>query len=130
MNSEAISKCDKCGTEVSTTLLSCPKCHRLLHASKLQELLADAEAKGKAGDLSAQLMLMREALSLLPANSKQSQILGQRIDALSQTLDAVPKEENSSKDATSNWKKLGILGSIGLFFWKFKKMTAISPMTC
>ncbi|MEM7184751.1 MAG: site-2 protease family protein [Spirochaetota bacterium] len=120
MNSETISKCDKCGTEVSSTLLSCPQCHRLLHASTIQELLANAEVKGKEGDLSKQLMLMREALTFLPANSKQNQILGQRIEILSQKTDTTPKEENSNKDTTANWKKLGVLGSVGLFFWKFK----------
>ena len=47
--------CPSCGGEVAPGLLSCPSCHRLVHADRLKELAEAAESSERAGEVSAAL---------------------------------------------------------------------------
>lgn len=84
-------RCPTCGTEVAPRLLSCPSCQRLVHADRLKQIAADAEAASRAGDLSGALGLWNEALALLPAHSRQSEIIAAKVSDLGKAIDAAPR---------------------------------------
>ena len=63
--------CTECGTELSESMLLCPRCHRLIHAVELARLASDAgEALERGGRADARDS-WRKALSLLPPGSQQ-----------------------------------------------------------
>ena len=40
--------CEACGTEIAPGLLTCPNCHRLVHAEQLKQIAEEAERAGEA----------------------------------------------------------------------------------
>ncbi len=108
--------CVGCGTEIAATLLSCPACHRLVHAVTLKELAARAESAAARDDAPAALAAWRESLELLPAASRQRTAVEQKIAALTSITPAAPSELPSS----GRWKWLATFGPAGLLIWKFK----------
>jgi Zn-dependent protease len=78
-----LSACAGCGTELAPALVACPHCGRLVHAARLKELAAQAEAYVAARDPGAALGAWREALGLLPPESRQHAVLMARIRELS-----------------------------------------------
>lgn len=109
--------CPECGTGIAPALKSCPSCRRLVHADELKQLAAEAEEASRAGDGSAALARWREALDLLPPDSRQYQVIWEKVTGLSRQVSEVPATERSSK----GWLKAGSgLGVAGLFLWKFK----------
>jgi Zn-dependent protease len=111
--------CAGCGTHVSASLLSCPSCHRLVHADTLKDLAARAEAAAAAGETQQALESWRASLDLLPAGAKQSAAVSRKIAALSSTLEsssATPTPVPSS----GAWRWLAALGPVGILVWKFK----------
>lgn len=107
--------CAGCGTHVSASLRSCPTCHRLVHAAALKDLAARADAAAAAGETQQALEAWRASLDLLPADSKQSAAVSQKIAALS-TSTAKPAPLPTS----GRWRWLAALGPAGLLVWKFK----------
>lgn len=81
--------CARCETELATTLLSCPACHKLVHSDQLKQLAADAESAEQAGNSAAALENWRAALALLPPDSEQYKTIGRRIDSLTERTGAV-----------------------------------------
>jgi Zn-dependent protease len=106
-----------CGTEVSTSLLVCPSCRRLVHAEALKELASRAEAARAQGDSGAALALWRSSLGLLPPNSRQFAAVAERVAALSRDADARVRDAGPG---SGRWKWLAALGPAGLLAWKFK----------
>ena len=53
--------CGACGSELAPTLLSCPRCGRLVHAEELKRLARDAEAAAQAGQVVEALATWRRA---------------------------------------------------------------------
>lgn len=84
----AAARCSVCDTELASDALSCPACRRLVHADGLRRLAAEAEAAVAAGDLVKALRAWREALELLPRDSRQSAIIKEKVEALSRQLDS------------------------------------------
>ena len=84
----SVQVCPSCGGEVAPNLLNCPSCHRLVHADRLKELAESAESSERAGDVSAALGAWREAITLLPPESRQYAVLAGRIAALSRQVEA------------------------------------------
>jgi Zn-dependent protease len=75
--------CAGCGTEVAAARLSCPVCHALVHAEELKRLASEAaaaEREERAGDA---LAAWRQALGLLPPESRQAVTVAGRVEALS-----------------------------------------------
>lgn len=110
-------RCGGCGWEVAPDFLSCPSCRRLVHAERLKALSAEAEraeGDGRAGDA---LRLWREALALLPADSRQHAAVGGRIDLLGPR--AGP-EAAPAPARRGSWAAVAGLGAAALFVWKFK----------
>ena len=113
---EAAGTCAGCGTSLSSTLLVCPGCHRLIHAERLKELAAAATAASARGDVTAALAAWRTSLELLPSNTRQYASIGARVAELSETADA----ERVQTPPSGKWKWLAALGPVGLLLWKFK----------
>jgi Zn-dependent protease len=123
--------CVSCRTEVAPGLLTCPGCHRLVHAERLKDLAAKADHARGAGDVRSALVAWREALELLPQGSRQYDVVSERISELGRAVDqapapAAPTEEAAAfapDDHAGGWhRKAGWagLGTAGLFLWKFK----------
>jgi Zn-dependent protease len=124
--------CGSCGAELAPGLLSCPVCHRLVHAEQLKGLAQAAERAEQDGDLSTAMARWREALSLLPVETRQHAIIIERIARLGLEVEAHPNpkagtpgsEENADDpQAPQHWSRgaaSGVIGTIALAFWKFK----------
>jgi Zn-dependent protease len=129
--------CPSCGGEVATNLLSCPSCHRLVHADRLKELAGSAEAAEGAGDPSTALGTWRDALALLPPESRQHAVITDRIARLGRQVEAGPSAKTrfprgsalkpqarpGVPPTSSRWSGgviSGIIGSVVLAVWKFK----------
>ncbi len=112
--------CPDCGTVVAPGFLACPTCRRLTHGAELKSLAAEAERASNEGDLSAALAAWREALSLLPADSRQHQTVQKRLEELSRKVEAGP-QPTRKKDAGGAKGAAG-LGALGLLLWKLKTL--------
>lgn len=119
-------RCPGCGTELAGGLLSCPSCHRLLHADRLKELAAAARAATDAGDTGSALEHWRAALELLPPGSTQHRQVLATVNTLSEQLDkeGVRRPPAKSGGAAKGQKAAGAAGAgltgAALLFWKFK----------
>jgi len=112
------SRCPDCGAELGAGLNACLSCGRLLHAGALKKLAAEAEAAEQRGDLSAALAAWRNALDLLPPDSRQHDVLLQRVRALSSQV-----EDDGGASRPSGWKKGAAgLSGIALVLFKFKTL--------
>jgi Zn-dependent protease len=128
--------CPVCKAEIAPGLLSCPVCHRLVYADRLKELAQAAEKAEDEGEPSSALACWREALSLLPSQTRQFAVIVERIAKLGQQVDSVPseaaarapsstRESSTAANAPSHtgWSKgaaTGALGTLALAVWKFK----------
>jgi Zn-dependent protease len=81
-----VTTCERCGTELAPTLLSCPSCHALVHAERLKELASEAEAAERTGEVPVAIEKWRIALELLPAGSSQVTAINARVRDLSRRL--------------------------------------------
>ncbi|HEY0158582.1 MAG TPA: site-2 protease family protein [Thermoanaerobaculia bacterium] len=113
------SRCSSCATELAPALLVCPACHALVHRGRLSELAREADT---ASDPAQKIAYWREALSLLPAGSRQFTAVAERIDGLTAEMEGKTLAElRQGPAAGTNWAKiLGPLGVAGLLIWKLK----------
>ena len=111
--------CPGCGTEYAATALSCPHCHRLVHAEELKALGAQAEAARRGTDTMGERQAWRLAIGLLPADSRQRQTIEKRLAELD-AEPAPPIEERPS------WAKGGgAIGALALVAWKAKSLVLL-----
>lgn len=111
--------CTGCGTQLAARLLTCPGCHRLVHADRLKQL---ADEAGRAGHPTDALVAWRAALELLPPGSRQYQVVNDRIADLGRQVDALPASARRSPTAAgadpnagARWGGLaGGLGTLAL----------------
>ena len=108
-------------------MLSCPACHRLVYADHLKKISQDAQEKEAANDIMGALSDWREALTLLPLDSKQYATIHSRIEEFSHRIDSDPnhrstisQDSSSSSSGKNMGKSMAGIGAAGLFFWKFK----------
>jgi Zn-dependent protease len=113
------SSCEDCGTEISTNVLVCPRCHRFAHARMLAALRDTAKDAAARGDRSAELDAWHSAMRLVPATSRQHAAITAKIDALEAQAAAFP-EAPSGPPTTGRWKWLSGLGALGAVIWKLK----------
>ncbi len=111
-----MTNCSDCGATVPPQMLACPNCRRLVHADELKQIAQAAEQLESTGDRGGALMQWRQALTLLPPEARQHQVIGERIARLSaQVAEAPPTPP------PPNWtKRLGPFGVVAIFLWKFK----------
>jgi Zn-dependent protease len=114
-------RCPTCGSEVAPALLSCPGCHRLVHAEALRALADEAERATSADSLAEALTAWRRALELLPPGSRQHGVIEEKVRELSRRTEAAPLSASSRPVAGTAWARwLTPLGAAGLLLWKFK----------
>jgi Zn-dependent protease len=99
--------CAGCGTELGSSVLVCPSCHRLVHAERLKELAAEAGRADDAGDLTGALTAWRSALELLPAGTRQQAIIAQRVADLGRRVDAGGGNSAGARPVTAKGGKTG-----------------------
>ena len=128
-------RCPACGTEVAPGLLNCPACRRLAHAEELKRLAATAEAAHAAGDVTGALQAWREALDLLPPDSRQHEAVRAKAQELSGILEKSGGASAVASGAASGaaggakrggWKAPAGLAGIGLLIWKIKWLALIA----
>ena len=112
-------RCPRCGTEVAAALLTCPACGWLRFSNELKRLAAEAEEHQHGGRFTEALAAWRAAMDLLPPNSRQYEAVAARIAELGRQGPA--KGEQPRPPWT---KRVGVLGVIALFLWKFKIVIA------
>ncbi len=106
--------CSGCGLELAEGALHCGGCQRLVHAGRLEELAAAAGAAVKGKQFGAALEAWREALSLLPSQTRQHQAVMAKIAELETSHHA------AEQDRRGVLKWVAALGPVGLLAWKFK----------
>jgi Zn-dependent protease len=107
-------RCRDCGTELAADAIVCPACSSIVHAARLVELQQRATSLEAAGGVTDARDAWREALALLPPDSRQHQVIRGRVDALTKQITggaATPVGDGLSK--TSKWKS-GLAGIGGL----------------
>ncbi|HOB72963.1 MAG TPA: site-2 protease family protein [Phycisphaerae bacterium] len=121
-----------CGTQIASGLLSCPACQRLVYAEELKRLAARAQTAEQEGDTSGALREWRQALDLLPRDSRQYGVIQAKVEKLSRLVEAgVPPlpSKSGTRPAPSGdkkhsaWKGAGAVGVV-LLLWKFKWLVA------
>ncbi|MDQ6633353.1 MAG: site-2 protease family protein [Gemmatimonadota bacterium] len=117
--------CARCGSQLAPRLLVCPACHTLVHAERLKQLAADAQAAETAGDVTKALERWREAISLLPPDSPQYPIISARIATLGKNTPSIEQTRQKEKEAKvrsrfGNGKVGSVLGAIAVVLLKAK----------
>ena len=114
--------CHSCGAELLPGARVCLRCHTLVYADQLKALSAQA---GASEDPTEQLRLWREVLDLLPAGTRQADVVRERVLALVDRVD-----EGQAPDGTSGLGRLagagGMLGSAALLLWKGKALILLA----
>lgn len=70
--------------------MSCPVCHALVHAEELKRLAGEAEAAEREERPVEALTAWRQALGLLPPDSRQAAAVAGRLEALSRRIESDP----------------------------------------
>jgi Zn-dependent protease len=97
-------------------MLACPACHALVHGAQLKELSAAAEAAERDQRASDALNLWQQALTLLPAGSRQHTVVNGRVSALLRAEAA--SESGATRSAPGRqkglWATLAVVASFML----------------
>ena len=109
-----MTQCRECGTEVGPRLLACPSCRALLHADRVQELIAEARAQESPAEAGR---AYREALLLLPPGSRQHAWVTARIEESAQPG---PLTGGASRSSAAMPAKLAALGAVGFLIFKLQ----------
>jgi len=119
----AIEICPQCATQLAPTMLACPQCGRLTHSDELNRLAQSAREAAERGDISAALADWRNALVLLPADSKQYQVISAKITGLGDKLPLSAVPTTAPADGkTAAARAAASMGVLGLAVWKFKAL--------
>ncbi len=105
------SACPDCGTEIAPFRLSCPVCHRLVHAVTLKALAERAAAAEGAQNVAGALAAWREALPLLPPTAVQYSQVATRIDDLSRRVVSATAPQASGPGTGAG--RRGVLATVG-----------------
>jgi Zn-dependent protease len=127
LNQQSADACSACGCELAPKALTCPQCHRLVHGERLRQLSTEAEQAASSGETVRALTLWREALELLPPQSRQYKLIADKCAELSRH---VPASDETPRGAAprgfTGWGKAGAAaGSLALLIWKFKFVFAL-----
>jgi Zn-dependent protease len=116
--------CASCGTEIGPSRLSCPACRALVHAGELKRLSGEATTAEGESRLVAALQAWRQALALLPADSRQAGAVAAKVEELGKRVQTDPEAardlEPERRTWASAWKSGGVLGVLLLLLSKGK----------
>jgi Zn-dependent protease len=115
----APSACAECYAPLPAAALSCPFCHRLVHAAALSQLAEEAR-QAELSDPHTALAKWRAALALLPPDTRQYQSIQEKVAALSLLAPDGVAARPMKSPAPAWVKRLGPLAPAGLLAWKFK----------
>lgn len=110
--------CPDCGTTIPERSLACPSCAALVHKVRLGEIAREAAVAPSPSDA---LALWREALDLLPPESRQYAQVEERMAGLSRAVDAPVAP---ARPDFARWG--GGIGAVLLVLWKFKTILLLS----
>jgi Zn-dependent protease len=118
-----IQTCPQCRTQLAPTMKACPVCARLVHADELASLASNAREATDRGDLTSAMAAWREALDLLPAASKQYQVISNKITELGMQVpaSAIP-QSTTAKSKNPFLRALAGFGAIAALLWKMKAL--------
>jgi Zn-dependent protease len=123
MSDAAIANCPQCGTQFGSGMTVCPGCGRLVHSDRLNTLAQAAREATANGDISLALANWREALALLPANSRQYEAIAAKIAQLGQDVSAGVVAVRPSPNSTRPAMRIATgAGAVGLMLWKLKAL--------
>ena len=94
-------------------MLACPACHALVHGAQLKELSAAADTAEREQRSSDALVLWQQALTLLPAGSRQHAAVSERVSAL---LRAEAAAESAPRSSSSQQKGLWATLAVAVTF--------------
>jgi Zn-dependent protease len=128
-----IEACPQCGTQLAPSIKACPACSRLVHGERLTALARSAEEAATRNDFTTALAAWREALDLLPAESRQHGLIAAKITDLGPKVPfnappaRVPAAGPSPVGAPTEQKGPVLkaaagLGAAGLMLWKLKSL--------
>jgi len=102
--------CSRCGTQLAPNALACPACGALVHAERLKELAARAEAA--AGDLEGARGEWTSALALLPPAASQHAAVAERVAALDRRITErrAPSAARTGEGGAAPWWRRGAAG--------------------
>jgi Zn-dependent protease len=112
-------QCAGCGTEISSSRLSCPACHGLVHRDELERLAKEAEAARGREDAREEILSWRRALELLPPDSEQSRAIAARVSELSPIV-----EKDGESEPRTAWRWAGIGAVVTFLVTKGKFLLA------
>jgi Zn-dependent protease len=113
--------CSGCGTELSSSRLSCPVCNRLVHREELEELASKAQSARERRDPREEILAWRRALELLPPSSEQARSIADRVSALSRQIDSSEDETSAAGTAgRSRWRWAGPGAALAFLLTKGK----------
>jgi Zn-dependent protease len=92
--------CAQCQAQLAPALLVCPGCGSLVHSAQLSALAEAARAATSRGDIAGALAAWREALELLPRDSKQYQVIQGKITQLGAKVDSGAQKSVSSRSSS------------------------------
>ena len=91
-----------------------------MYCERLEALAAEARAAQAAEDWRGATSAWREALELLPRDSKQYTVVSRKIKELISRTGAAPSARGPAKQQGTAGKAAAGLGAVGLLVWKFK----------
>jgi Zn-dependent protease len=115
--------CRVCGTELAPHALACPACGALVHAEKLKQFAANADAATRSGDLSRAREEWEAALRFLPVESQQYTTIRSRVTDLTKRLESAGPSATSKPPAEGSWWRRGgaaIVAIVVLLIGKLK----------
>jgi len=95
----------QCGTELPPHALACPACASLVHAEKLKQIAAAADAATSRGDLVAARDAWETALRFLPAQAQQTAIIRERVSDLTSRITAQTPAANQPSPEAPWWRR-------------------------
>ncbi len=102
--------CGGCGAELGPGLLACIACGRIVHASEIKMLVAEADAAEAVSDVQAALGRLRAASELLPAASTQLAYLAGRVQRLSRQAEIAAGRGTGTADIHASGTSSGAAG--------------------
>ena len=125
-------RCPACGAEVGPGRLSCPLCQALLHSGELKRLADEAAVAARDGRPGVELAAWRQALALLPPDSRQATTIAGRAAALRQELEGGPQGvdgvdgtaegKRKPKSIRETFRQKGWWAAVGLALLKLKSV--------
>ena len=103
--------CARCATELSDFALACPACSALVHRERLEDLAGRAAAAESANDVTGARELWLEARGLVPLHSEQNELIGARLQALSNEAASKPAAQQADG---GSWRARAGAAAVGI----------------